>query len=151
MTNKKIDLFELLARIDSCDVDYFDSKSDEDKKKVFFFLIQRWMTGTTDEKQIIQLNHFVNSKLFRFYRHPDLVYRLLCLSSTGKKRYSWMARPKKKKSYTAVVDLIMAAYDCNSSEAKDYSTILSKDAIIQLAKDFGVDKDVLKSILKELK
>lgn len=145
-----IDIFEILKRIDASDISYYDNLSIDEKKKVLFFLIQRWMTGTCDDKQILMINEFVNTKIFSLYKHQNLIYKLLCCSSTGKKRYKWEGR-KKKENSNALINFLCEFYECSKSDAAEYANILDADSILEMAKSFGLDKDQIAKIKKDIK
>lgn len=144
------DIFEFMKEIDSCNIDHYKNMPEEERKKIFLYLIQRWMTGTYDEKQILLINQFVNTKVFSLYKHPDLIYKLLCASSTGKKRYKWEGR-KKKNAVTSLIEFLCEFYECSRQDAEQYATILDSEAILDMARDFGADKERISKIKKDLK
>ena len=145
-----LDIFKLLSSIDKFDADYFNDLPDDEKKQIYFFLIQRWMTGTNDTRQILYLNNFANSKVWSLYKEPNLLYLMLCACSTGEKRYSFPKR-KKKDTITETIKVVVEYYNCSLRDAKDYLKILSQENIFNICDALAVEKDILAKIKKELK
>lgn len=145
-----LDIFKLLSKIDDFDVNYFKNLSDTEKKEIYFFLIQRWLSGTTDSKQILYLNNFANNKVWTLYNDPNLLYLLLCACSTGKKRYTY-PKKKKKEAVTETLSAVISYYDCTLRDAIDYMKILTKENILDICNALALDKDTITKINKELK
>lgn len=144
------ELFGLSAKIDAFDITYYKSLPEEERKKLYLFTVMRFMSGTSDAKQIQYLNSFVNTKVFSMYYHPDLVYKLLCSSSTGSKRYTYMHRKKKEKD-TLTLEIIKTYYKCDSRDAKEYAKILTPEDILEMAEAIGIEKESVIKLKKELK
>lgn len=151
MTKRKLDIFGVLEAIDSKDIEYF-SRLDQDKRKAFMpFLVQRWMSGTDDPVQIQFLNEFVNKYTFALQEHKELLYKLMCVVSSGnQQRYQWKGTAKST-SANAVDSLISIEYNVNRTEARQLREILTNDHILELADQHGLQSDELKLIRKELK
>ena len=124
-----LDIFSLLKAIDKFDLSYYDKLSEQEKKEIYFFLVQRWMSGTKDKKQIIYLNSFSNNKVWNLYKEPKILYMLMCACSTGSKKYSYPKR-KKKENKSEVINAIIQYYNCSLKNAIDYAKILSSDDIL---------------------
>lgn len=146
-----VDIFELLKHIDLSDREYFKNLDPKDQKEIYFFLIQRWMSGSNNSKQIIYINNFINNKVWKLHAYPELLYYLLCASSiNGKKYYKWPQRPKKEmKSET--IKVVMEYYRCSKNDAKEYLEILSIDNIEDICNIMGIDKETISKIKKENK
>lgn len=146
-----LDIFKLLNAIDNFDVNYYNNLPQDEKKEAYFFLIQRWMTGTNDSKQILYLNNFANNKVWSLHKEANLIYLLLCSCATGgKKRYTFPKR-KKKENISETIKIIIQYYNCSYKNAQDYVKILSKDNILDICGALAVDKDVIAKIKKEIK
>lgn len=142
------DIFDILGKIDNSDINYYNNLSKEEKKKISLFLLNRFLSGTKDGKQIISLNTYVNSKVFSFYNDQDLLYKLMCSISTGKKRYTW---PVKKKSSTEdfKLKLISEYHSCTHRDAVDILKIITKDELVEIALNLNVEKDIIAKLKKE--
>jgi hypothetical protein len=147
---KKPDLFGFLAKLSVSDFKYVDALPEADKKTFAPVVIMRWLSGTTDKKQIRYLNHFVNPMVFNMYQHPDMAFRLMMASCTGAARkYSWIKRNKKTEKSTLSVEVIKAYYQCSAREAQQYLSVLSKDDLMEMAEALGYEKELLKKLKKE--
>ena len=55
----KFDLFAALGQLSKRDMHWFDKQDEDTKKAASAFIMQRWMTGTSDIAQIIRINTFI--------------------------------------------------------------------------------------------
>jgi hypothetical protein len=147
---KKPDLFTFLAKISVGDHKYVSAISDEDKKSLPPLVVMRWLTGTTDEKQIRYLNHFVNPMVFNLSGHSDLLYKMMMSSCTGSSRkYSWIKRNKKTERSPMAIEVIKAYHSCSTREARSYLPLMTKDNLREMSEALGYDNDQLKKLAKE--
>lgn len=150
----EFDLFDTLRKINSKDGNHYSSLSDAAKKEYSPFMIQRWLTGTTDKRQILMLNTFVNPFVFEFQKHDaELLHRLFSAVSSGQNyRYSF---PKQVKSGAGkskmTIDIIAKEFNCCKRHAKEYMAIMSSEDIIAMAEDQGYQKKELTALKRELK
>lgn len=148
----KLDVFEVLQRIDNFDLEYFNKLEPDQKKTLPPYLILQWMAGTRSEEQMLRLNTFLNYGVFNLSRHPDLLLKLALISSDGKKKkYNWVKKKGRSKKYATSVEVLKKAYRCSTKVALGYIPLLSSEDVIQLASDLGYQDDVLKKIEKELR
>lgn len=148
MATYKLDIFDLLTRLDSNRTDIFCQLTDEEKKAFAPLVVMRWMTGTSDEYQIIKLSEFVNPYVFSLGDHKHLLMRLLqCASSGRRKQYRWIALKGSKKD-SKRVKVISDYFQISTREAKDY--IVSSQEIISYAEDLGWQKSEISDLKKEL-
>jgi len=90
---EKIPLREILAAIDTGSKEIWDEFSDEQKKNVSFWLLNRYASSIAgdfeeDPKQIKELvllrtNKFYNKNWKEVSKHPKLMWQLLCLICKG--------------------------------------------------------------------
>jgi len=152
MTQKKLDIFQTLENINKKNVEFYDELTDEEKKGFQPLVIMRWMTGTTDAKQIIFVNELLNPFVFPFYSHPKLLYDLMTIASSGKsRRYKWQAKGKKQSSFPLTLTVIQQYYQYSKSDALDVLPLISNDDIIVMAESQGLQKEELTKIKAELK
>lgn len=90
LTNVDFDLFEALAAIDRKDYSYYDTLTDEQKKKFVPFLLVKWFSTVKASVQIQQYhilstNEFTNKYLFNDHiqKHPKLQWLMLCAAGLG--------------------------------------------------------------------
>ncbi len=144
--SKKIDIFEILRKIDECDITYFEKLSDEEIKSIHPLVIMRWMSGTKDNSQIQRLNTICNSFVFSLQKERMLLIKLLMASSTSKKTYKWYGKKTTGSISKTNVELIMEYYQCSKKEAIGAAPLLSKDDIMNLAAEMGYQKDDMTGI-----
>lgn len=145
------DLFDGLAKLSSGDMQWYDRLSEEDKKAASPFVIFRWMTGTTDQAQLVRLNTFVNPYIFSLGTEKALLFKLLAAAATGRtKRYTWLKAPTAKTSTKLSVEAIRQYYDVSVREALRYTSNISAENIILMAEELGWDKEELTKLKKEV-
>src|SRR5271157_4202027 len=100
----KLDIFDLLGKLNSPHSgDIYSKLSDEEKKGFAPLVVMRWMSGTSDKRQIMMLNEFVNPYIFALGKHPHLLMMLLQVaSSKTQKRYNWLGIKSSRKDAEAM-------------------------------------------------
>jgi len=101
----KLPLNTVLAAIDKKDYDFYDRLTDEHKKQVAPFLLNRYVSlvkGNADlaAYYLMAGNQRVNSQYFELAKHPKLVWHLLCTVSPGMgtQFHQWVGHKKKEKN-----------------------------------------------------
>lgn len=153
MTDKKLDIFDLLKNISTKNVEHFSSLSDEEVKAFVPFVVARWLSGTSDPFQIVSLNEYVNPVAFDLgTKHKRLMYDLMTICSPGKSRkYSWSKLPGKRSSSCPVsIEAIQQYYGYNSGDAAEALQLLNCATVTEIAQDLGFQVDQIKKIKKEL-
>lgn len=147
----KLDIFELLSKIDSKNITYYDNL-DEDVKKTFApVVVMRW-ASSAGGMQTLLLNECVNTTVFKFYDHPSLMYKLMVAASDGKKRrHEWIKKKGKDKSKSFSVDTIAKYYNCPKRDARFYVNRLEQDTVLEMAEALGYDSEEIKKIKAEFK
>ncbi len=152
MTEKKLDIFKLLSSIDEGDVSFYKNLEEDVKKEFVPLVAMRWASGTSSKKQILKLNHFVNTSVFNLYQHRDLLYNLMVVASDGKqKSYKWIKRASKLGNKPTTIKLLAAYYECSLTRAREYEKLLSVDDVLHIANKVGEDKEIIDKIRKEYK
>lgn len=152
-TKYKFDIFKILERLSVKDRDFFTKMTDEDKKALQPLVLQRWMSGTSEARQIFFLNEIVNPLVFPLTKHKQLLLDLLEICGSGKTRkYFWnKAKNNKKTSTPKTIELIKQYYGYSTLQAKDAMPLLTDDDIMNFAWYLGKQPDEIKLINKELK
>lgn len=146
-----LDVFDLLGKIDNPKSgDIYKSLSEAEQKGFAPLVVMRWMSGTSDEQQIMLLNEFANPSIFTLGKHPHLLMLLLQASSSKtKKHYQWLSvKAKKKNPITLAV--IKEYFGMSSREVSLMSLLPTNEEIIRMAEDIGYQKDEIKKLEKEL-
>ena len=147
----KLDIFKLLGEINNAKAgDIYAKLSDDERKGFSPLVVMRWMSGTSDERQIILLNEFVNPYVFTLGKHPHLLMQLLQVaSSKTSKRYAWLGIKYKKKQVEAY-RVIQEYFELSVREAKTYA-LPPAEELLKMAEALGWQKDEITKLQKELK
>ena len=152
MAAHKLDIFDLLAKLNSSKpTDIYSQLTDDEKKGFAPLIAMRWMSGTSDERQIMVLNEFANPAIFNLGRHPHLLMLLLhaCSSKTNK-RYSWIGIKNKKKNVEAM-KVVSGYYEMSSREVRLLNPFPSENEVMQMAEELGLEKEEMAKLKKEYK
>ena len=148
MSKDTFDLFAGLTSLGRKDREWFDKLSADGQKAAAPFVIMRWLTGTSDEAQIVRLNTFVNPYVFSGALDKSALFKTIAASCTGKTfRYGWLKGPGAK-AKRATLDVISQFYGVSQREASTYS--IDNDSLIAMAEELGWDKDEITKLTKEL-
>jgi len=152
MTNR-IDIFEVLKKVDSFDLAYFNGLTPEERKGISPYTLMLWMGGCKSPIQLRQLNVFMNSMVFDLPAgHHNLLLKLACISSDGKqKKYHWVKKSTNSKKFTTTVGVLKRFYKCSTERALSYVPLIDYAFVENIAMDLGEQPDTLATIKKELK
>lgn len=142
------DLFVGLSALSKGDKEWFKNLTPEGQNAAAPFVMARWMTGTSDQAQIIRINTVVNPYLFSGSADKSALFKLMASAATGKNsRYNWIKGPgNKAKKFS--IECIKAYYDCSTREAVTYK--VQAEDLIEMAEELGWDSDTIKKLKKEL-
>ncbi len=148
----KFDIFKLLDKLSLKDKKFFDDLSEEDLKALQPLVLMRWMSGTTDARQVFFLNELLNPMVFPLTKHKQLLLDLLMICSSVKvKRYFWNKTKNNKKTSTPhTIELIKQYFGYSTIEAKQALPLLSNEDILEYATYLGYQTTEVKAIKKEL-
>ncbi len=148
----KFDIFKILERLSVKDKKFFDDMSEDDLKALQPLVLMRWMSGTTDARQLFFLNELSNPMVFPLTKHKRLLLDMLMISSSGKnKRYFWnKAKNNKKTSMPHTIEIIKTYFGYSALEAKEALPLLKDDDILGYAKYLGYQTTEIKAVQKEL-
>lgn len=150
MPSTSFDLFDLLKRLGSRDMQAYSRLPDDHKKAASPLVIMRWLSGTSDAAQVIRLNEAVNRYVFSLGAEKELLFKLLAAACTGSSpRTSWLKGPGAK-SMKLATKAVAERYDLTVAEATQYLEVLDTDDILQCAEDAGWNKEDTKKLQTEL-
>lgn len=150
--NEKLNLKQILACIDMNYKNAWKEFSEEEKKSVSFWLLNRYVSSVSgtrkkQEQAVIKTNERYN-KGFNSIRvgkdngHQELMWQLLCSAGgTGKIEYhTWIGFKKRNASNSKAVKLIQEIYPhLKEDEAELLAGISTKKELKQLADEYGIE------------
>lgn len=150
---RKLDIFKVLNAANSRKSEFYDQLTDEEKKGYAPSVVARWMTGTTDARQVFFTNEFLNPYLFSLYKHPQLLWQLTTVCNSGRnQRYTWNKLPSRRETGKSnAIRLICEYFKYNVSDAVDALEILSRDQVLDIAAHMGWQPDEITKLKRELK
>ena len=129
LENQDLDIFKVLTAADKKDYGYYDSLTDDQKKKFAYFIMTQWMSAVSAKTEIQQyyvlsVNEYCNKYMFdeKVRNHAKLQWLLLCASSPGVgfTRHQWI--PQLSQRITSLRDA------ADKPTVKKYFTNIYKDA-----------------------
>ena len=149
----KLDIFEVLSRVDNIDLDYIKGLTEEEMKTDPPYLMMLWMSGTNSKMQILRINSFMNPFVFDLGNsHKRLLFMMACVATDSQpKRYKWIKKKTGVKKYPTAVEVLRQYYSCSSTVALEYLNLLNYEDVEHLALELGEQDETLKKIKKELK
>jgi len=143
----KLPVKDVLAAIDMGARNVYDELSDEEKKQVNFWLLNRYVSSVKGnrEKQelaVFKTNEYYNKNWNELgTRHPKLQWLLLCQAgNTGKIEYHQWIGFKKKTGNNNAVKLLEQIYpNMKQDEVELLAGLSSKKELKELAEEYDID------------
>lgn len=147
MAVQKLPIKDILAAIDMGAREVWDELSTDERKQVSFWLLNRYVSATTGnrEKQelaIFKTNEYYNKNYMSVSKEQKLMWQLLCMSgATGKIEYHpWIGFKKKTGSNSKVVKLLEQVYPhLKNDEVELLARISTNKELKQLAQEHEID------------
>ena len=138
---------DILAAIDMGAMGVWDELSDEEKKQVNFWLLNRYASSVTGKREVQELAVFKTNEYYNKNwnelgtRHPKLQWQLLCQSgNTGKIEFHKWIGFKQKKGNNNAQKLLEKIYpNMKEDEVELLARLSTKKELKELAEEHGVD------------
>jgi len=152
----KIPLNDVLSAIDRRDFDWYARLPSDDKKKWSSWLFLRYASsvkGSGAEDAVLTTNDFVNKHYNDLYKHEELIWKLMCLTGTGKKQFhEWIKAPNSRKKTDTVSQFVSQVYPTmKSDEIELFRSLNSDNDIKRMAVDMAMDDKSIDEIFGKKK
>ena len=133
----KLSIANEMAQLDGKNRDFYDSLTDEERKKFSNYLMIRWGSSVAGSRELQEYyvqscNHYLNKHFFAINRHPKLQW----LSATavspglGNMRHQWISPKKKESGGNEVKKALLEIYpNMKSSDIDTLSQLTTKKDI----------------------
>lgn len=141
----KLSIQNEMACFDRKDRHFYDSLTDEERKKFSNYLMIRWgssVQGSRDlqEFYVIATNERLNKHFFAVNRHPKLQWLMATSVSPGMgtQRHQWISPKKKDSGNSEVKKALMALYPAaKMSDIDVMSKMMTKRDVQELLREHG--------------
>lgn len=156
MSDDKLSIKDITAAIDLGAKDLWDSFTDEQKKSISFFLLNRYASSVktasreAQELAIFKTNEYFNKYYFNLSKHQKLLWYLVCMcgNDEGKLHFHEWIGYKKKSGDSKVYKFLETVYpDMKTDELELKAMLMSTKEAKALAKDLGMADSEIKKIL----
>lgn len=146
MALQKLPIKDILAAIDMGAKNVWDELSDEERKQINFWLLNRYVSsvnGNRDAQElaVFKTNEYYNKNWNEFgTRHPKLQWQLLCQSgNTGKIEFHKWIGFKKKVGNNNAINFLQKLYPTmKQDEVELLARISTKKELKQLAEEHDI-------------
>jgi hypothetical protein len=152
----KLTIKDETAAIDMGARDLWDNFTDEQRKQISFYLLNRYASSikTSDrdaqELAVFTTNEYFNKHYFSLTKHPKLLWYLLCMTGNAEKKlyfHEWIGY-KKKTGDSKVYKFLETLYpDMKDDELELKSMLMDTKEAKELARDMGMSEEEIKKIL----
>ena len=141
----KLSIHNEMARFDRKDRDFYQSLTDEERKKFSNYLMIRWGSSVQGSRElqefyVISTNERLNKHFFSVNRHPGLQWLMATSVSPGlgTQRHQWIAPKKKDASNNEIKKALMEMYPTMKiADIDALAAITDKQDIKQRQKEMG--------------
>lgn len=148
MAQEKLPIKDILAAVDMGAKSVWDELSDEERKQVSFWLLNRYISSVQGSREKQELAVFKTNEYYNKnwnilgVKHPKLQWQLLCQSgNTGRIEYHpWIGFKKKDGNSNAATKLLEQIYpNMKTDEVELLARISTKKELKQLAEEHNID------------
>jgi hypothetical protein len=145
----KLPVKDILAAVDMNAKSVWKELTEEERKQVSFWLLNRYLSAVqgSREKQelaVFKTNEYYNKNFSVLgTKHPKLQWQLMCVAgNTGKIEYhEWIGFKQKGQSSSKSVKLLQRIYpNMKTDEVELLARISTKKELLALADEHGLDK-----------
>jgi hypothetical protein len=146
---EKLSIQNEMTCFDRKDRDFYDSLTDEERKKFSNYLMVRWGSAVQGSQELqefylIATNERLNKNFFAVNRHPKLQWLMATSVSPGMgtHRHQWIAPKKKEAGSNEVKKILLELYPTMKlSDIETLAAVIDKKELKQYLREHGNDKD----------
>lgn len=146
---EKLSIQNEMACFDRKDRDFYDSLTDEERKKFSNYLMVRWGSAVQGSQELqefylIATNERLNKHFFAVNKHPKLQWLMATSVSPGlgTHRHQWIAPKKKEAGSNEVKKILLELYPTMKiSDIEALAAVVDKKELKQYLREHGNDKD----------
>jgi hypothetical protein len=147
MAQAKLPIKDILGAIDMGAKNVWNEFTDEEKKSVSFWLLNRYVSsvkGSTDDQSlaVFKTNEYYNKNYMVVSKHTKLMWQLLCMSGNTQKiqYHNWQGFKKKPTNSTAgAIKLFQELYpNMKQYEVEMLAGMHTKKELKQIAEDHNI-------------
>jgi hypothetical protein len=153
----KLDIQTVLEAADKGMKQFYENLTEEEQKAFTPLITMRWQSALSDKSdlkhyQILATNDLVNLGMWSLGKHPELLWKLLCVAGTGRKQYHAWIPMTKRESTTPKWDAFISTYwpHTNHEERLMLKQIKPLTEWVSLMRDSGADDRSQKDIRNEI-
>ena len=147
MAQQKLPLKDILAAVDMGAKSVWDELSEDEKKQVSFWLLNRYVSsvkGSRDKQElaVFKTNEYYNKNYMEVSKHPKLQWQLLCQAGNTDKIefHQWIGHKKKGTSNSNSIKFLQQIYPNKKLDEIDIlADLYSKKELKDLAEEHGID------------
>ncbi len=147
----KIPLSDVLHAIDRKDFNWYANLDAEKKKAWSSWLFIRYASSTKGKDRddlLLNTNEFVNKHYGDIHKHEELVWKLMCLTGTGKKQYhEWIKAPNSKIKKDTISQFVAEQYP--TMNGREIELLLKMNDVSDL-KQMAVDMRMADTEISEI-
>lgn len=156
MAQQKLPIKDILAAVDMGAKEVWDELSDDEKKQVSFWLLNRYVSSVKGSREKQELAVFKTNEYYNKNwnvlgtRHPKLQWQLLCQAgNTGKIEFhQWIGLKGKNNSNNKVIRFLREIYpNAKDVDIETLSKVITIKEVKALAEELGYDKKQIKEML----
>ena len=150
MAQQKLPIKDILAAIDMGAKNVWDEITDDERKQVSFWLLNRYVSsvqGNRDKQElaIFKTNEYYNKNYMEVSKHQKLQWQLLCMSGATEKieYHPWIGFKKKIQDTNKLIKVLEQIYpNMKQDEVELLARISSKSEIKKLAEDYNIEAKI---------
>lgn len=156
MSSDKLTIKDETAAIDLGAKDLWDNFTDDQKKTISFFLLNRYASSikTSDreaqELAVFKTNEYFNKYYFNISKHPKLLWYLICMCGNDAKKiyfHEWIGF-KKKNGDNKIYKFLETVYpNMKDDELELKAMLMDTKEAKELAREMGMSEEEIKKIL----